>query len=221
MLSSAVQIVPVLTLFGRVGAGLTAVLRGNAGAAAEHYAALLPHKGQWAVYTSVDRTLGLLARATGQTDAARAHYDNALAFCRKAGYHPELGWVCHDYADMLLSRGRGAPDRANVASLLDEGSAIATRLGMKPLLARVAALHGKHLTGRGDRPVYPDGLTDREVEVLRLIAAGKSNAEIGDALIISENTVARHVSNIFVKTGVANRVAAATYAMRHGLVSPA
>jgi class 3 adenylate cyclase len=65
---------------------------------------------------------------------------------------------------------------------------------------------------------YPGGLTKREVEVLRLIATGRSNQEIADELVISLNTVFRHVSNIFNKIGVANRAEAAAYATRHGLV---
>ena len=64
---------------------------------------------------------------------------------------------------------------------------------------------------------FPDGLTAREVEVLRLIAAGKSNREIAAALVISLNTVLHHVSHILDKTGVANRTEAAAYATRHGL----
>jgi pimeloyl-ACP methyl ester carboxylesterase/DNA-binding CsgD family transcriptional regulator len=60
-------------------------------------------------------------------------------------------------------------------------------------------------------------LSQREVEVLRLIAAGKSNQGIADELVISPNTVRRHVSNIFDKTGAANRVEAAAYATRRGL----
>jgi DNA-binding CsgD family transcriptional regulator len=67
-------------------------------------------------------------------------------------------------------------------------------------------------------PVYPNGLSQREVEVLRLLAAGKSNPEIAVALVLSRNTVYRHVSNVFDKIGVANRVEAAAYAHRHGLV---
>lgn len=66
--------------------------------------------------------------------------------------------------------------------------------------------------------VYPGGLTKREIEVLRLIAGGRTNQEIADELVISLNTVIRHVSNIFAKTGVANRAEAATYASRHGLI---
>jgi DNA-binding CsgD family transcriptional regulator len=66
-------------------------------------------------------------------------------------------------------------------------------------------------------PSWPAGLTGREVEVLRLIAAGHSNRAIAEALFISPNTVLHHVSNIFAKTGVANRAEAAAYATRQGL----
>jgi DNA-binding NarL/FixJ family response regulator len=72
------------------------------------------------------------------------------------------------------------------------------------------------MTGGGTR--LPDGLSAREVEVLRLLAAGTSNREIAAALVLSLNTVYRHVSNIFAKTGAANRTEAALYALRHGLV---
>ncbi|HZQ34359.1 MAG TPA: LuxR C-terminal-related transcriptional regulator, partial [Dehalococcoidia bacterium] len=64
----------------------------------------------------------------------------------------------------------------------------------------------------------PDGLSAREVEVLRLIAAGKSNLEIADRLTISVNTVFQHVRSILIKTGCTNRTEAAGYALRHGLV---
>jgi DNA-binding NarL/FixJ family response regulator len=57
------------------------------------------------------------------------------------------------------------------------------------------------------------------VEVLRLIASGKSNRKISEELVISPSTVAHHISNIFHKTGVSNRAEAATYAARHGLVA--
>lgn len=63
----------------------------------------------------------------------------------------------------------------------------------------------------------PSGLTRREVEVLRLVAAGQSNREIADALFISEKTVARHLTNIFTKVDVQSRTAAAAYAYRHGI----
>jgi DNA-binding NarL/FixJ family response regulator len=63
----------------------------------------------------------------------------------------------------------------------------------------------------------PHGLSQREVEVLRLVAAGRSNQQIADELVISLNTVRRHVSNVFDKTGVANRTEASVYARDHGI----
>ena len=60
-------------------------------------------------------------------------------------------------------------------------------------------------------------LSQREIEVLRLLAAGRSNQQIADELVISLNTVRRHVSNVFDKTGVANRTEASVYARNHGI----
>jgi ATP/maltotriose-dependent transcriptional regulator MalT len=65
---------------------------------------------------------------------------------------------------------------------------------------------------------FPDGLTGREVEVLRLVAAGDTNPQIAATLFLSEKTVARHLSNIFGKIQVASRTAAAAYAIEHELV---
>ena len=70
----------------------------------------------------------------------------------------------------------------------------------------------------GVRPSPPHGLSKREAEVLRLLAAGKSNREIGDFLFISPATAARHVANIYAKLGIDSRVEAAAYAHRHSLV---
>jgi DNA-binding NarL/FixJ family response regulator len=62
------------------------------------------------------------------------------------------------------------------------------------------------------------GLTARELEVLRLVAAGRTNREIASALTISEHTVARHIQNIFAKLGVTSRTAASAFAFEHDLV---
>jgi DNA-binding NarL/FixJ family response regulator len=64
------------------------------------------------------------------------------------------------------------------------------------------------------------GLTDREMEVLALLAAGYSNQEIADQLVLSIRTVQRHVENIYAKTGARGRAAASVFAATHGLVAP-
>jgi DNA-binding CsgD family transcriptional regulator len=66
----------------------------------------------------------------------------------------------------------------------------------------------------------PGGLTPRELEVLRLLASGRSNRAIAETLVLSEKTVARHVSNIFDKLDVSSRAAATAYAYEHGLLNP-
>ena len=86
--------------------------------------------------SSVDRLLGLLSQTMGDLGQAIAHLEDALAFCRKAGYRPELAWTCCGYADILRERD-GDGDRARAISLLDESLAISSELGMRPLMERV------------------------------------------------------------------------------------
>jgi DNA-binding NarL/FixJ family response regulator len=68
-----------------------------------------------------------------------------------------------------------------------------------------------------DPGALPRGLTAREAEVLRLVAAGKTNRDIAVELVISEHTVARHLQNMFVKLDVSSRSAATAFAYEHGL----
>lgn len=90
--------------------------------------------------------------------------------------------------------------------------------------ARVARLHSPRLAARLDLVVPPrrreDGLTRREVEVLRLVAQGLSNRDLAARLFISENTVTNHVRSILLKTGVSNRTMASRYAAEHGVLDP-
>ena len=72
---------------------------------------------------------------------------------------------------------------------------------------------GSNLSAKGP----PDGLTRRECEVLALVADGRSNRQIGEALSISDRTVARHLTNIFTKIDVTSRTQAARYAIERGL----
>ena len=118
---------------------------------------------------------------------------------------------------MLLETGN-REDRLKAAALMDEGEQIAVALGMRPLAARIAGFRERYRV-RLDRK--PAGLTIRELEILRLIAAGKANKEIAQALFISTHTVAIHVAHVLAKTGASNRTGAAAYAARHHLFEPA
>ena len=82
----------------------------------------------------------------------------------------------------------------------------------------VQAVLDSPLTTRGEPQPLPDELTPREAEVLKLIAAGLSNAEIAHALVVSSATVKTHVNRIFYKTGARDRAQAVRYAYQHGLV---
>ena len=122
----------------RIGLALIAVHRGDAAASREQYAALESRRGiihdRWP--TSIDRVLGLLSQTSGELDLAEEHFEDALAFCRKAGYRPELAWTCCDYADTLRERD-GDGDRAKAVALLDDSLSISSELGMRPLMERV------------------------------------------------------------------------------------
>lgn len=106
---------------------------------------------------------------------------------------------------------RAVNDEDTAVMELDAARHVFDRLRASPDLARTDALIGK--SPAGDTA----GLSPREVGVLRLVAAGKTNQAIGAELFISDRTVERHVSNIFTKLGVRSRTAAAAYAFAHGI----
>jgi DNA-binding NarL/FixJ family response regulator len=83
----------------------------------------------------------------------------------------------------------------------------------------LTACRASGIAKNGSRSVerLPAGLTGREVEVLRLVAEGKTNREIADALVLSHKTVKRHLDNIFNKLGVSSRTAATAFALRTGI----
>jgi DNA-binding NarL/FixJ family response regulator len=108
-----------------------------------------------------------------------------------------------------VSEKRGDQDGRRLE--IDTARRIFTGLRAEPCLARLA---------RSERasPQRIGSLSEREAQVLRLLAAGKTNRAIADQLFISEKTVARHVSNIFDKLGVSSRTGATAWAFQHNLI---
>jgi len=139
------------------------------------------------------------------TEAER-RFTAALALNERMQAPLNLALTQLEHARMLLARGSRA-DRLQARDLLDAALNTYTALDLDYQAGKVRAiLAGPQLAGRRRaRAAYPDGLSEREVEVLRLIAAGKSNPEVAATLVISRYTVERHVNHILAKTGAANR----------------
>lgn len=150
------------------------------------------------------RSLAALALLRGDTTTALADLEQGERHARREGLRPELALVLLARAEALPA---GDPGRARD---LDEALSLLTELKMQRPLDRAAQL-------RAPAASRPAGLSAREVEVLQLVAQGKTNREIAEALVLSERTVINHVSHIFIKTGTDNRAGAAAYALRYGL----
>jgi DNA-binding CsgD family transcriptional regulator len=182
------------------------------------YPKLLPFRG-WFAPLPADRALGLAARAAGNLDAARAHLAEAETRTRAAGMRPELALVLLERG--LLERAAEGNRRSGARGglgreLIAEGIGLCSELGMEELGRRT--LSGAVTPERQDGArLHPAGLTNRELEVLRLVAQGRTNREIAETLFLSEHTVARHLTHIFTKAGVENRAGAAAFALRHEL----
>ncbi len=126
------------TTTGRIVMALISVRQNEVAEAEKQYHALASKEGVMWHFISMasNRLLELLAHTMGRFEDAAAHFEDVLAFRRKAGYCPELAWTYCDYADALRERNDGE-DRAKAMSLLDESLAISRELGMRPLTERV------------------------------------------------------------------------------------
>ena len=131
---------PYIYRIAEAGRALAAVVRGDGAQSKRSYDALESSGGvliaPGGVAGTTDHLLGLLSHITVELDQGAAHFENAQALCRKAGFRPELAWTCCDYADTLLQRNNSG-DREKAMSLLDESLAISNELRMRPLLGRV------------------------------------------------------------------------------------
>ena len=162
-----------------------------------------------------DLLAALKAQARGEVSLAAGDALEALVELRGAcRAWQELG-APHEAARArallgLACRTQGDEDTAAIE--LDAARGVFTELGAAPSVAWIDTLSA----GAAEKADH--GLTPRELEVLRLVAAGRSNREIGAELVISERTVARHLQNIFAKLRVSSRTAASAFAFEHHLV---
>jgi len=151
------------------------------------------------------------AYAAGTVLLADGQAAEALASLRRAW----KTWI------ELGARYEAAEARMRMAVALrvlgDEDSAVSELGVAQRTFAEIGAHPAEEEARRLQNRSLPDGLTAREVEVLRLVAVGHSNAQIATALFLSHKTVQRHLSNIFAKTGATSRTAAAAYAFEHRL----
>ena len=214
---SAPSATPLYGMWATAGLALIAVLRTQARKARDLYKTLKSQQGTMLTgVLAVDRLLGLLCRTSGQVDKSITHFDDAMTFCRKAGYQPELAMTLYEYADMLLERNSEG-DRHKAMKLLNESLTISVELGMRTLTEWVAALQDQVESHPQMGSGFPGGLTRRESEVLRCIALGKSNREIAAELVLSVRTVERHITNIYGKINARGRADATAYALGHNL----
>jgi DNA-binding CsgD family transcriptional regulator len=187
--------------------------------AAELYELLGAYAGQTAnhptavCFGAVDLYLANLACTASWPERARGHFGRAIALNRSMRAWPWLAWSLFRHGAFLLARPN-EPQHTLGLQQLREAEHLARRIGMTRLLRDIGTL----LQVRDASATYPDDLTVREAEVLRLLAIGRTNKDVSLVLSISLNTVATHVRSILNKTHCANRTEAAAYAMRHGLL---
>jgi len=154
--------------------------------------------------------LGELAMAEGRYTEAEEHLNAALG----------LATACeapYEQAQALLALAElGIATRSETGSLLAEVRAICEPLSAVPLLARLDTLSARTVAKK-PAAAHPAGLTEREMEVLRLVARHYTDKEIAEALFISPYTVSTHVKHVLTKLGAASRREAAALAVQHGL----
>jgi ATP/maltotriose-dependent transcriptional regulator MalT len=157
----------------------------------------------------------MVAHAGGAVDLADGDARSALLALRRAWQAWQELQVPYEVARVRVLVGlacRALGDDDTAALELEAARGIFAQLGAAPDLARVDSL------AQSAPSVDAHGLTPRELQVLRLVAAGETNRVIAAELVLSERTVDRHVSNIFTKLGVSSRAAATAYAYKHQLV---
>jgi DNA-binding CsgD family transcriptional regulator/tetratricopeptide (TPR) repeat protein len=161
--------------------------------------------------------------AADRAAAARAAWDEAAGAWEalRQPYERAIALTFAAEAELANAAGGPGPDREAAGERLRAAALLAAQLDARPLAGTITSLARRAGVALGDKtPPSPGrvGLTDREFEVLRLVAAGRSNRDIAADLFISAKTASVHVSNIMAKLGAANRTEAAAIAHSHQLV---
>jgi DNA-binding CsgD family transcriptional regulator/tetratricopeptide (TPR) repeat protein len=179
---------------------------------------LLSHSGWLPDWFLPDVELGWLALEAGRRDWP-AFFEKSIEQTSSFGLAPLAAITRFEFGKALLA-GRKPQDKIRALDELGEGQAVFERLGMTWYLNQVRPILQAGKLGRPPEATAAFGLTPRELEVLQLAAAGRTNSEIAAALQISRKTVERHISNILVKTDAADRTQAAVMASQAGLIKP-
>jgi ATP/maltotriose-dependent transcriptional regulator MalT len=171
---------------------------------------------QWAI-TSMPRQLAAASVLNGDLAAAHAYCARALETAGKIGFRPDIALTHVQLAELLLHEGKSGQAQRHLDIAIPE----LNEMHMQP--AHMRALSLAALAERGDLPetvggLALDGLTRRERDVARLIANGRTNHEIAEALVITEGTVEVHVKHILGKLGFRSRSQVATWVVenQHG-----
>lgn len=173
---------------------------------------LEPFRGTCAVqgvpvaWGAVDRAVGLARLTSGDRAGATNALTAALALHRRWGFAP---LVLRTRLELAVARGLDVPARQDVGRVAEEARGMGLHRLAQQAEAVLAAAGRPQIGGPGGQ------LSGREMEILRLLAGGVSNAGIAARLVLSVNTVERHVRNVYTKLGVANRAEAAAIAVRH------
>ena len=195
---------------------LAAGRRQDAAAGADELDALA-EEGATMLSAVAAQARGAVLLASGDAEAAIGPLHDALDAWLEVGAPYEAAQV----RVLIAGACRQLGDRDRAGLECDAAREVFDALGATPALARLDQLLGEDAAAGGGRarPVsVPRPVTDREREVLRLVASGRTNREIATELSISERTVERHLGNIFTKLDVSNRAAATAKAFNHGLL---
>jgi predicted ATPase/DNA-binding CsgD family transcriptional regulator len=176
----------------------------------------------------VDLAEGLVRAAAGRWPEAEEAFARAIATDQRFSLPWDEAKVYYEWSCSLLDAG-GPKRREQARELLGRALALWEPMGAAPYAERCRqrlAEHGLTAVGPAARPTesgaspatLPAGLTEREVEVLRLVAQGLTSAQVAERLVISAVTVSTHLRNIYGKIGVGSRSAATRWAVEHGLV---